>query len=90
MTLRRPLRFALAFGSGLAWALAFPNYNFPLVAWFAIAMLLLASFGAHPWEGALYGFLHGALFFWLAIPWIGTVMRVYGNVPPAAADGMYR
>ena len=88
MTLRRPLRFALALGSGLAWALAFPDYNFPLVAWFAIALLLLASFGAHPWEGALYGFLHGALFFWLTIPWIGTVMRVYGNVPPTAASGI--
>ncbi len=36
-----PARLLLALSSGLALALAFPSYNFPLLAWVAVAGLLV-------------------------------------------------
>ncbi len=80
MVLKRRTRFLLALGSGLALALAFPNYNLPVFAWFAITLLMLASIGARPWEAALCGFLHGAVCYPVMLPWFYTVMRVYGNL----------
>jgi apolipoprotein N-acyltransferase len=80
MNLSRPTRLLLALGSGAALGLAFPNYNLWPLAWIAIAMLLLASLGARPGEAALYGFLHGVVFYPTCLPWIDTVMQQYGNV----------
>ena len=88
MILRWPTRLGLALASGLLLALAFPNFNFAWLGWIALAPLIVASFGARPSEAALYGFLHGVVFFSLTIPWFDTVMRVYGNVPPLAAAGI--
>ena len=82
MTLPRYARLSLAIASGAALAFSFPNYNLSLLAWAAIGMLVLASFEARPWEGLLYGFLHGVVFYPLSVPWIDTVMRQYGNVDP--------
>src|SRR5579864_1374995 len=79
MNLSRPVRFLLAIGSGLALPFSFPNYNLPLLAWIAVAMLMLASLGARKREAALYGFINGALFYPLSVPWIATVMKQYGN-----------
>ena len=39
-------RVLLAVASGAILALAFPNYNFSLLAWIAIGLLTLASCGA--------------------------------------------
>jgi len=83
-----PARLLLALGSGLALALAFPSYNLPLFAWFALAMLLLALAGARPWPAALLGFLHGAVFYTATLTWIYTVMRVHGGLSVAAAAGV--
>jgi|SRR5579872_1098477 len=88
MNLSRPVRFLLAIGSGLALSFSFPNYNLPLLAWIAVAMLMLASLGARKREAALYGFINGALFYPLSVPWIDTVMQQYGNVSPVASAGI--
>ncbi|MGH9728668.1 MAG: apolipoprotein N-acyltransferase [Candidatus Acidiferrales bacterium] len=88
MNLSRPVRFLLAIGSGLALSFSFPNYNLPLLAWIAVAMLMLASLGARTREAALYGFINGALFYPLSVPWIDTVMQQYGNVSPLASAGI--
>ncbi|MFI5127109.1 MAG: apolipoprotein N-acyltransferase [Candidatus Acidiferrales bacterium] len=88
MNLSRPVRFLLAIGSGLALPFSFPNYNLPLLAWIAVAMLILASLGARKREAALYGFINGALFYPLSVPWIDTVMQQYGNVSPLASAGI--
>jgi apolipoprotein N-acyltransferase len=82
MTLPRYVRLLLALASGAALAFSFPNYNLSLLAWPAIGMLVLACFEARPWEGLLYGFLHGVVFYPLSVPWIDTVMHQYGNVDP--------
>ncbi|HLW42968.1 MAG TPA: apolipoprotein N-acyltransferase [Candidatus Acidoferrales bacterium] len=88
MNLSRPVRFLLAVGSGLALSFSFPNYNLPLLAWIAVAMLMLASLGARARDAALCGFINGALFYPLSVPWIDTVMQQYGNVSPLASAGI--
>jgi apolipoprotein N-acyltransferase len=88
MSLRWPARLLLALGSGLAHALAFPSYNVPLLAWIAVAGLLLASLGTRPRPAALLGLLHGAVFYALSLPWIYTVMRVHGGLGAMEAAGV--
>jgi apolipoprotein N-acyltransferase len=82
MTLPRYARVLLAIGSGAALGLAFPNYNFYLLAWIAMGMLVLASAGSPLKEAPLYGFLHGQVFYPVCLPWVDTVMRQYGNIDP--------
>ena len=72
----------LAIGSGAALGLAFPNYNFYLLGWVALGLLVLASAGAPLKEAPLYGFLHGQVFYPVCLPWVDTVMRQYGNIDP--------
>ena len=79
MTLSRPVRLLLAVASGLALSFSFPNYNLPLLAWISVALLMLAALGAHTRDAALCGFINGALFYPLSVPWIATVMKQYGN-----------
>jgi apolipoprotein N-acyltransferase len=88
MTFRRHTRVLLALGSGVALALSFPNYNLPLLAWFSIGMLVLASIGATSREAPLYGFLHAFVFYPICLPWIATVMRQYGSVDPLLSAGI--
>jgi apolipoprotein N-acyltransferase len=84
----RTVRLLLAIGSGVALAFSFPNYNLPLLAWISVALLMFAAIGARTREAALYGFLSGALFYPLSVPWFDTVVRQYGNVPPWPAAGI--
>ena len=88
MNLSWPVRLLLAIGSGLALSFSFPNYNLPLLAWISVALLMLASLGARTRDAALYGFINGALFYPLSVPWIDTVMQQYGNVSPFASAGI--
>lgn len=87
MNLPRYARVLLAIGSGVALGLSFPNYNFYLLAWIAMGMLVLASAGAPLKEAPLYGFLHGQVFYPVCLPWVDTVMRQYGNIDPWIAAG---
>ncbi|HEV2490844.1 MAG TPA: apolipoprotein N-acyltransferase [Candidatus Acidoferrales bacterium] len=82
------VRLLLAIASGAALAFSFPNYDLPLLAWISVALLMLAAIGARMRKAALYGFLSGALFYPLSVPWIDTVMQQYGNVPPLPAAGI--
>jgi apolipoprotein N-acyltransferase len=81
-------RVLLAAASGAALALAFPNYNLPLLAWIAPAMLVLASYRSPLAWSPLYGFIHGIVFYPLCVPWIDTVMQQYGGVDPWSAAGI--
>ena len=84
-----PVRFFLAVASGLALSFSFPNYNLPLLAWVAVALLMLAALGARTRDAALFGFINGVLFYPLSLPWIATVMRQYGsNISWFAAAGI--
>src|ERR1700728_597280 len=81
-------RVLLALASGVALALSFPNYNLPLLAWTSVGLLVLCSLGARPSAGLLLGFLHGAVFYPLCLPWIDTVMHQYGSVDSWSAAGI--
>jgi apolipoprotein N-acyltransferase len=82
MKFPRYVRVLLAIASGAALGLAFPNYNFYLLAWIAMGLLVLASVDAPLKEAPLYGFLHGQVFYPVCLPWVDTVMRQYGNIDP--------
>ncbi len=87
MTLSRTARLLLALASGVALALSFPLFNIPLLAWVSLAALILAVLNETPRYALLLGWLQGAAFYALSVPWFYTVMRQYGPVPviPAAA-----
>jgi apolipoprotein N-acyltransferase len=87
MKFPRYVRVLLAIASGAALGLAFPNYNFYLLAWIAMGLLVLASVDAPLKEAPLYGFLHGQVFYPVCLPWVDTVMRQYGNIDPWIAAG---
>jgi apolipoprotein N-acyltransferase len=88
MNLPGYVRLLLALASGALLALAFPNYNVPLLAWAAVCLLILASHGARPKVAPLYGFAHGMVFFPMCLPWMATVMQQYGNVNPWLSAGI--
>lgn len=88
MTFSWYTRVLLALASGVALALSFPNYNLPLLAWIAISLLILASYGARLRVAPLYGFLHGLVFYPICLPWIDVVMRQYGDVGPWTSAGI--
>jgi apolipoprotein N-acyltransferase len=81
-------RPVLSLAAGLALALAFPNYNVPLLGWISVAALIIASSGAGLAEAALCGFAYGAAFYTFSIPWIYTVMHQYGPLPVWQAAGV--
>jgi apolipoprotein N-acyltransferase len=86
--LPRKWRILLSFISGILLALAFPNFNLPLLAWIAIAVLIIASLEGGVGEAALRGLLFGIAFYLFSTPWIYTVMHQYGPLPPWEAAGV--
>jgi apolipoprotein N-acyltransferase len=86
--LSRRWRILLSFASGVLLALAFPNFNLPLLAWVAIAVLSFASLEGGLGEAALRGLLFGVAFYLFSTPWIYTVMHQYGPLPPWEAAGV--
>jgi len=89
MILSRTARLLLALGSGVALAFAFPIFNFPLLAWIAVAALILAVLNASPPYAFLLGWLHGIVFYALSVPWFYNVMRQYGPLSVPAAGGVF-
>ncbi len=83
-----PSRLLLALGSGLALAFAFPPHNLPVLGWVSLGALMVASLEAGARLALLCGFLHGAAFSTATLPWIYTVMRVYGGLGPAEATAV--
>jgi apolipoprotein N-acyltransferase len=89
MSLSRTLRLLLALVSGVALALAYPLFNIPLLGWIAPAALIVAVVGARPRFGFLLGWLHGAVYYGLSLPWFYTVMRQYGPLPVIQAGAVF-
>src|SRR3984893_13898766 len=89
MMMSRTARLLLALSSGVALALAFPIYNFPLLAWISPALLILAVLNETPRYALLLGWLQGAAFYALSVPWFYNVMRQYGPLSVIAAGGVF-
>lgn len=81
-------RVLLAVASGVVLALSFPNYNFSLLAWVAVGLLTLASYGAKLSVAPLYGVLSGLAFYPLSVPWMDVVIRQYGGGGAWASAGI--
>jgi apolipoprotein N-acyltransferase len=84
----RAWRILLSLGAGLALALSFPEYNFPVIGWISLAGLIFASLDAGVGEAALCGFVYGLAFYFFDIPWVGTVLWKYAPMPWWQAQGV--
>jgi apolipoprotein N-acyltransferase len=89
MILSSTARLLLAVSSGVAFALAFPPFHIAPLGWIALAALILAVLNASPRFSLLLGWLQGAVFYALSLPWIYTVMRRYGPLPVIEAAGVF-
>ena len=89
MNLSRTVRLLLALASGVALALAYPSFDIPLLGWFAPALLIVAVLGERPGFAFLLGWLQGAAYYGLSVPWFYTVMRQYGPLPVIQAGAVF-
>src|SRR5580704_4036472 len=78
-------RASFALASGATLALAFPNFNLPLLGWISVTLLVLSAWRARPAVAPVFGLLQGLVFFPLSLTWIDVVMQQYGNVDPWTA-----
>jgi apolipoprotein N-acyltransferase len=67
--------------SGVALALAFPDYQLWPLAWVGLVPLLLALRGKGTAHGALLGSITGAVFFQMVIWWIINTVTQFGHLP---------
>jgi apolipoprotein N-acyltransferase len=89
MNLSRTVRVLLALVSGVTLAFAYPSFNIPLLGWIAPAILIVAVLGERPSVAIFLGWLQGAVYFGLSLPWFYTVMRQYGPLPAIQAGGVF-
>ncbi len=82
-------RALLATASGVALALAFPLYNLSILGWIAPALLIVAVMKETPRFAFLLGWLQGAAFYGLSVPWIYNVLRQYGPLPVLQAGAVF-
>jgi cell division septation protein DedD len=81
----RLLSFALAVASGLLLAFSFPSIGNPVIAWVALAPLLVALHRAPPGRSFLLGLVTGLVYFTGTLYWITQVMAVYGGLATVVA-----
>ncbi len=89
MKLSRTVRLLLSLASGVMLAMAYPAFNIPLLGWVAPALLIVAVLGERPRFAFLLGWLQGAAYFGLSLPWFYTVMRQYGPLPVMQAGAVF-
>ncbi len=79
----RALRVALAVGSGLACAAAFPPWDLGPAAFLGLVPLFLALEGCAPRQAARLGYVAGLSFYLATIWWVIITMTTYGRMPLA-------
>ena len=89
MSLSRTVRLLLALASGVALALAYPSFHIPLLGWIVPALLIVAVLGERPRFAFLLGWLQGAAYYGLSLPWFYTVMRQYGPLSVVQAGAVF-
>jgi apolipoprotein N-acyltransferase len=72
---------ALAFGSGVLLALAFPKVNFSLLAWVAFVPLLWLIREKTPKQAFAYGWVAGMGFYLCTVYWVVQTIGLYSNIP---------
>jgi apolipoprotein N-acyltransferase len=89
MKLSRTVRLLLSLVSGVTLALAYPSFNIPLLGWIAPALLIVAVVGERPRFSFLLGWLQGAAYYGMSLPWFYTVMRQYGPLSVIQAGAVF-
>ena len=89
MKLSRTVRLLLSLVSGITLALAYPSFNIPLLGWIAPALLIVAVLGERPRFSFLLGWLQGAAYYGMSLPWFYTVMRQYGPLSVIQAGAVF-
>ena len=89
MKLSRTVRLLLSLVSGVTLALAYPSFNIPLLGWIAPALLIVAVLGERPRFSFLLGWLQGAAYYGMSLPWFYTVMRQYGPLSVIQAGAVF-
>lgn len=74
------VRWALAVGSGLLTVMAFPRWQWGLLAFVSVAPLLLVLRGASPRQGFAFGLAWGLAFFLVSLSWVTYTMVTYGKM----------
>ena len=72
----------LAICGGVWWAFCFderPGFLIPLAA--AAPLWLIAGAPLGPWRRLWLGWLHGTVAWLIAVPWLSTMLTVYGGLP---------
>ncbi|MBA4373247.1 MAG: apolipoprotein N-acyltransferase [Thermodesulfovibrio sp.] len=77
--------YAPAAASGILLTLAFPAYDFYLLAWAGFIPLLLSLWGRTQNEAFRTGFVFGVTFFFSTLFWIYNSIHVFGGIPFAAS-----
>lgn len=73
-------RILLALIAGILWALAFPLFEWSLLAWIAPGMLLLTGFGATGRRQFWLGYFAGLTHHLIALYWLLNIPFAVGNV----------
>src|ERR1051325_7783208 len=61
---------------------SFPNFNLPLLAWIALApLLLVVARRPRGFSALVLGWFTGALFFYLTCYWLQSLRFHYGGLP---------
>ncbi len=79
---------AAAIASGIMLAPAFPDINFELLAWFALAPLLLATRGRRPRSAFGLGWLTGFVFYLWILYWIAPTISNFTRLSPLEARAL--
>ena len=72
----------MAVVGGVWWAFCFderPGFLIPLAA--AVPLCLIAGAPLGPWRRLWLGWLHGVVAWLIAVPWLSTMLTVYGGLP---------
>jgi len=82
-------RYPLAGASGLALWLAFPSHDLWIMAPIGVALLALATRGAHAWQGALLGLISGLACFLPLLSWSGVYVGALPWIALSVLESMY-
>jgi apolipoprotein N-acyltransferase len=78
---------ALALGSGLLLALAFPKIDLSVLAWIAFVPLLWVTQQATTRQTFVYGWISGMGFYLGTVYWVVETIGLYSNIPTLIAVG---
>jgi apolipoprotein N-acyltransferase len=85
--LNTPTRLFLCALSGVALGLAFPKFDFSLLAWIAFVPLLLAVEGEKPRRIFGYGWVQGFACYLVSLYWVQFTLHHFAGVNPILAAG---